>query len=69
MDAPVIAGAFTFPMRLTMCNWITLIAFVLLAGCAALPPMSAPITGDVERGAQLFVQGQGEIPRVSPVIR
>jgi L-cysteine S-thiosulfotransferase len=58
-----IAGAFTFFMRLMMCNWITLIAFaLLLSGCAASPPMSAPITGDVERGAQLFAQEQGEIP-------
>jgi mono/diheme cytochrome c family protein len=65
MDAPAMTGAFTFFMRLTMCNWVTLIAFVLLSGCAASPPMSAPITGDVERGAQLFAQGQGEIPPCS----
>jgi cytochrome c2 len=66
MDAPVIAGAFTFFMELMMCNWVTLIAFVLLlSGCAVSPPMSAPITGDVERGAQLFAQGQGEIPPCS----
>jgi mono/diheme cytochrome c family protein len=60
------AGAFTFFMRLTMCNWVTLIAFaLLLSGCAASPPMSAPITGDVERGAQLFAQGQDETPPCS----
>jgi hypothetical protein len=61
-----ITGAFTFFMRLMMCNWVTLIAFVLLlSGCTVSPPMSAPITGDVERGAQLFAQGQGEIPPCS----
>lgn len=49
-----------------MCNWVTFIAFVLLlSGCAASPLMSASITGDVERGAQLFAQGQGEIPPCS----
>lgn len=49
-----------------MCNWVTFIAFVLLlSGCAVSPSMSAPIKGDVERGAQLFAQGQGEIPPCS----
>jgi hypothetical protein len=49
-----------------MCNWVTLIAFVLLlSGCAASPTMSAPITGNVEHGAQLFAQGQGETPPCS----
>ena len=63
MDAPVIVGAFTFFMRLMMCNWVTFIAFVLLlSGCAVSTPMSAPITGDVERGAQLFAQGRDEAP-------
>jgi hypothetical protein len=66
MDAPVIAGAFTFFTRLTMGNWVTFIVFVLLlSGCAVSPPMSTPIAGDVERGAQLFAQGQGEIPPCS----
>jgi cytochrome c553 len=61
-----IAGAFTFFMRLTMCNWVTFIVFVLLlSGCVVSPPMSAPVAGDVERGAQLFAQGQGEIPPCS----
>jgi cytochrome c553 len=61
-----IAGAFTFFMRLTMRNWVTLIGFVLLlSGCAVSSPMSAPVAGDVERGAQLFAQGQKETPPCS----
>lgn len=49
-----------------MCNWVTFIVFVLLlSGCAVSPPMSAPVAGDVERGAQIFAQGQGEIPPCS----
>lgn len=49
-----------------MCNWVTFIGFVLvLSGCATSPPMAASAAGDVERGAQLFAQGQGEIPPCS----
>lgn len=49
-----------------MCNWVTFIGFVLLlTGCDTSPPISAPVSGDVERGAQLFAQGQGEIPPCS----
>lgn len=49
-----------------MCNWVTFIGFVLLlSGCAVSSPMSTPITGDVERGAQIFAQGRGEIPPCS----
>jgi mono/diheme cytochrome c family protein len=45
-----------------MLNPIRFIAFVLLlSGCATSPPMA----GDVERGAQLFAQGQGETPPCS----
>jgi cytochrome c2 len=49
-----------------MRNWVTLIAFVLLLpGCAASPPTSVPVAGNVERGAQLFSQGRGDIPSCS----
>jgi mono/diheme cytochrome c family protein len=66
MDAPVTAGAFTFFMRLTMCNGVTFIGVVLLlSGCAVSPPMSASVAGDVERGAQLFAQGQNAAPPCS----
>lgn len=45
---------------------VTLITlFLLLTGCAASLPSSATVTGDVERGAQLFAQGQGGIPPCS----
>lgn len=49
-----------------MCYWVTFNAFVLLlSGCTASPPMSALNAGDAERSAQLFAQGQGEIPPCS----
>jgi cytochrome c2 len=49
-----------------MLNSIKFIAFVLLlSGCSTSPPMSAPTAGDVERGAQLFAQGQDETPPCS----
>lgn len=40
---------------------------LLLVGCVALPSTSrtSSTTGDVERGAQLFAQGQGEAPPCS----
>jgi cytochrome c553 len=45
---------------------VAFIAFVLLiTGCAASPKMSFPVAGDVERGAQLFADGQGDIPPCS----
>jgi cytochrome c2 len=60
MDASVIARASTFLLRTLMFNPATFIAFVLLlAGC------TAPIAGDVERGAQLFAQGQVQTPPCS----
>ncbi|MBZ0280417.1 MAG: c-type cytochrome [Anaerolineae bacterium] len=46
-----------------MCNWVMFIAFALMmSGCAASPPMFAPIAGDAEDGAQLFAQGRDEVP-------
>ena len=46
-----------------MSNPVTRFALVLLlAGCATSSPMSTPIAGDVERGAQIFAQGQDETP-------
>jgi cytochrome c2 len=45
---------------------VALIACALfIAGCAASPQMPLPTAGDVERGAQLFRQGQGEMPPCS----
>jgi cytochrome c553 len=38
---------------------------LLIAGCAASPQADTAITGDVVRGAQLFVQGQAEMPACS----
>lgn len=56
------ASVSTFFMRLPMFNLVIFIAFALMtSGCAASPPMSAPIAGDVERGAQLFAQGRDEV--------
>lgn len=46
-----------------MFNLVMFIAFTLMmSGCAGSPPMSAPIAGDVEHGAQLFAQGRDEVP-------
>lgn len=46
-----------------MSNSATLLTLaLLLAGCTALP---ASIAGDVERGGQLFSQGQGDAPPCS----
>ncbi|MBZ0318809.1 MAG: cytochrome c [Anaerolineae bacterium] len=41
---------------------IVLILVLLLAGCAPAPPMSATPTGNAERGAQIFTQGQDDTP-------
>jgi cytochrome c2 len=53
-------------LMLMMFKLVTLIAFVLLlAGCAASLLVSASTTGNRERGAQFFAQGQGEAPPCS----
>lgn len=44
---------------------LVLASALLLAGCAAISSLFTPIRGDVERGAQLFAQGPGEIPPCS----
>lgn len=38
---------------------------LFIAGCAASPQMALSTMGDVERGAQLFAQGRGEMPPCS----
>lgn len=38
---------------------------LFITGCAASPQTSLPTTGDVERGAQLFAEGRGEMPPCS----
>jgi cytochrome c2 len=49
-----------------MCYWVTMIVFVLLVpGCAASSPVSAPISDSAARGAQLFAQGRGDTPPCS----
>jgi hypothetical protein len=62
MDTLLMASVSTFFMRLPMFNLVIIAFVLLLSGCAASPPMSAPIAGDVERGAQLFAQGRDEVP-------
>jgi hypothetical protein len=39
-----------------------LVLMLFLTGCAVSLPISTPITGDVERGAQLFAQGRNDAP-------
>lgn len=57
------ASVSTFFMRLPMFNLVMFIAFTLMmSGCVGSPPISAPIAGDEERGAQLFAQGRDEVP-------
>lgn len=49
-----------------MCNLVTFMTLVLLlSGCTASAPLSTPLAGDAERGAQLFAQGRGVIPPCS----
>jgi cytochrome c553 len=49
-----------------MPNSATLLTLaLLLAGCTALPTVPTSIAGDVERGGQLFAQGQGDTPPCS----
>lgn len=46
--------------------FLTLLALMLLAaGCAGSPPTSNSITGDAERGAQIFTQGVNNAPPCS----
>ena len=46
-------------------SFVTIACALFIAGCAASPQMALPTTGDVERGAQLFAQGRGEMPPCS----
>lgn len=46
-----------------MPNSIILLSLaLLLAGCGTLAPVSVPVTGDAERGAQLFARGREATP-------
>ena len=55
-------------VRIRMSSAVTrlvLASALLLAGCAAKSSLFTPIEGDVERGAQLFAQGQDSTPPCS----
>ena len=46
-----------------MLNYVACFVLTLfLTGCAVSLPISTPITGDVENGAQLFAQGRDDAP-------
>ena len=46
-----------------MLNYIACFVLTLfLTGCAVSLPISTPVTGDTERGAQLFAQGREGVP-------
>ncbi len=49
----------------SMLNVIIPLFIFLLAGCASVPPPSAAESGNAERGAQVFLQGQANTPACS----